>query len=921
MLHLPQQIRLQNRIVDLVRYEVRFDGKTLGLTRLEAKLLGYLAAHAERVIPKDELLSKVWGYHSMVRSRAISNTANRLRPKIEADPSSPRHLIVLYGRGLTLRGVELLDAPPPTQPPPRQAPPTKPKVGLLLGRKNDLTAIQRLLLEHRLVTVVGFGGIGKTRLAERIAADLDGHFVPLRTARSVADVTFEIARVLGVPLGEGDAVAGVDGLLRNLKDALLVLDNVEQLSEAALEAIAHWLPRAPGVRFLLTSRRVLGLPGEQVHRLRGLSTPDSVGELSTLQQNSAMQIFLRRAKAAGGFSLDEHNAEAVLEIIRQLDGVPLALELVASRTALLSPQQLLDRLPDLWSRESSARKRHHAGLHEVVRWSWELLRPEEQLSLAAASIFVGSFTLEAAEAVIEPFLDDTAPAVDVLLRRLMDCSLLMMIPGEPVRLSLYPPVHSFARQQRQHWSSEEQIKLEEHHGEYYGQLGDHEFLGGLTSAGLSRRREVLISALENVQVAVTRAMRRNDVPMMIRCAKGCAAARIEQGPQSALVELIPPILRMPGVTVDASVRLRVVLSAALRGLARPEEARVWLEEGLAMSPSPSAQAQMLMERGEVHSLAGRLNEAVEDHRTALKLFSASRDALGKARAQTLLSGVLQVQGEGDEALDLLEESLRVRRLRGDVRGQVVTLRCIAVTEWSLGNLREAHHHLQQASILARGLQDISRLTPTLMNLALLLGELDQREESRELLQEVIPLCERLGHPLHHAVTLINLAEVCIDLDDLDAAWGHLETGLSVADPEAWPRVTAFAHSLAADIWLKRQRPRRARRRINKARAICATLRDPFVIGRVEIVQGRVLAMLGETEAAAVALRDALDRFKGALEGVVLGRALVLLGHAWLEVGQPAQAQTHVEAAERLLASRPQESRRLERELQALKALL
>ena len=912
----PRHLRLSQRIIDLVRFEVRGGSSTQNLTRLEARLLGYLALHADRVVPKSELLSKVWGYHSRVRSRAVSNTANRLRPKIEVDPSNPQHLVALYGRGLILRGVELLDDPSEEEPIPCSAPqPAVRRAGPLVGRDREVEEVLELLKTQRLVTLAGFGGVGKTTLAETLTARLNGHFIGLRTSRNVTDLAFEIGRVLNIQLIEGDAVESVGGILRGLGSTVVVLDNVEQVEDDALQAVVKWLDAAPEIRFLLTSRRSHGLPGEKVYRLRGLALPDEATSLDEIRENHAVQLFLRRARAVGGERLDERNAHAIRDIVCELGGVPLALELVASQLALRSPKQVLERLPELWSRRGSSASSHHADLHDVVQSSWDLLGPSESLALSALSVFEGTFTVEAAEAVVEPFLDGASPPIDSVLERLVDCSLLERTYGDQVRLSLYPAVHSFAESKLEEWSQEQRLELETYHGEYFGQLGDLRFLEGLTSSGLARCRTELIADLENAQVATHRAVKRGDQEVAVSAALGCAAAWIEQGPQSALVELIPPVLELQSVSSRA-VRLRALLVSAMRGLARTSEAWEWLGD-IDVVTNPMDRARLLMERGELHSLAGRLDEAASDHEQALRMLQDEGDRLGAARAQTLLGSIRQVQGECDEALDLLEQSLRTRRAFGDARGRVITLRCMSSCEWALGNLGDAKRCLEEASALARQLQDISRLGPTLMNLALVMGELDELEESKILLLEVLKLLDRVGHPLHHAVTRVNLADLCYDLGEYDEAFEHLDVAFLTADPAAWPRVTAYANALTARIWLVRGRAKRALRLVRRANEIISKLDDPYISAQVQATQAEVLGHLGEREEALKVLEAAEREAQQVLEGAVLGRQFVRFGHVLLALGDTEGATAFASRVRPIVQRAREDGARLGRELEGL----
>jgi len=340
-----------------------------------------------------------------------------------------------------------------------------------IGRRREVADVRKKLAEARLISLVGPGGVGKTRLAIRIATDL---------ARGFRDGGWlvELAEVLDPALLPNAVMAALDlrdqamaepralllSYLRD-KELLLVVDNCEHLLGAAAQAVADVMRAAPGVRVIATSREPLSAPGEHVIPVPPLELPPPrPGEpLAQLRQNEAILLFTERAAAASGaFELTAANQAAVVDLCRRLDGLPLAIELAAVRTRVLAVDQILDRLTDRFSLltgGSRAALPRHQTLRTTIEWSHDLLSESERAVLRRSCAFAGRFTLDDVEAVCASGDVPVAEALNVL-SSLVDKSLVLKEEARGVACyRLHETMREFAGLKLREVSEQEAVEL------------------------------------------------------------------------------------------------------------------------------------------------------------------------------------------------------------------------------------------------------------------------------------------------------------------------------------------------------------------------------------------------------------------------------------------------------------------------------
>ncbi|MGB8223167.1 MAG: DUF4062 domain-containing protein [Polyangiales bacterium] len=322
-----------------------------------------------------------------------------------------------------------------------------------LGRDDDVgEAIKTLGKRARLLTLTGPGGIGKTRLALEVAHRVAGsypdgvYFVPLASVGEVQRALSVIAERLGVrPEGRRAPLDAVAEYARG-KRVLLVLDNIEQIANVE-SAIVSLLERAPALRILATSRRALRVRPEQELSVRPLALPELGLSVPRLALNPAVRLFVDRAAAVTpGFALTDENAPVIAELCRRVDGLPLAIELAAARTRVLSPRALLDRLGqrlDVLAGGSQDLPERQRTLRATIDWSHALLDGPESELFARLSAFSGGWNLEAADAVCSSGTDDIASALGSLLDKSLVVAEYAQASGDP-RFGFLETVHRYA---------------------------------------------------------------------------------------------------------------------------------------------------------------------------------------------------------------------------------------------------------------------------------------------------------------------------------------------------------------------------------------------------------------------------------------------------------------------------------------------
>lgn len=420
-------------------------------------LLLHLTAEAGTIVGKQALMKAVWpGRIVEENNLTVNMTALRRALGTAADGQSPIQTVT--GRGYVFVGAVLPDLPEAAAASAVGMSPfaSVPQLATrLIGRDAAVADLQGLLRRRRVVSIVGPGGVGKTalalHLADTLAADFpDGiAFVDFSTVSDPERVAEAVAAVLaGGGAGSNSATDRLTAFLRERR-ALLVLDNCEHMIEPVAMLVNALVAACPGIVVLVTSRESLFVPGEQIFRLQPLPFPEDPNTVTaaTALGYGAVGLFVERGAAQGGFALDDANAPIVAAICARLDGIPLALEMAASRLKVLSPAQLAERLVErfrLLGVSGRGTTPRHRTLQAMIDWSYDLLAPDERALLHSLSVFSGGASLAAIQALsIGPGTGDDVELVD-RLTALADKSMVTVEPVTPPRFRLLESVRQYA---------------------------------------------------------------------------------------------------------------------------------------------------------------------------------------------------------------------------------------------------------------------------------------------------------------------------------------------------------------------------------------------------------------------------------------------------------------------------------------------
>ncbi len=641
-----------------------------------------------------------------------------------------------------------------------------------VGRADDLQTLILAMRHHRQLTLVGVGGVGKTRLATNFArawlGDFPGGvaFCDLANARTLDGMMLAVAEALGVTLGKTDPAAQLGSAITSRGECLIILDNFEQITRLARQTVIDWLDMTDQSHFLVTSREVLGIRGERV-----LS-------LATLSAVAARELFCDRAKAAkSDFICDESGERAIQRLVKLLDCLPLAIELAAARVRVIEPVAMLDRMHERFRLLSYGPDRadRQGTLRATLDWSWDLLSQTEQTALAQLSVFVGGFTLEAAEAIIAlPLAEPMTWLLDVM-QALVEKSLLRKSGSD--RFEMLESVREYAAERLVSHNSALDIcaapddAVERRHGLYFSAARG----GGRESAALHD--------LENTVAACARAARRGDGEVAVGALITAWRALKLRGPFRAGAELSETVSAMEGLSVVQSAVARRILGNAMQACGFTVRSRIVLEEALVLaeaSHDPSLIVLALDRLAEAHLYEGNMEVALELYERAEASLTEPGDP---AVACAVLSGMgtcHEYLGNVARAEELYQSALSRARRAGARRWEGGALGNLGQWNANQGRKDEALRHYRSALTIAQELNDRPWEGNVRCNLGLLHLGLSDFGNAQQELELALGVARELGYRRLESVVVCNLGLAMQAQGDPVAAREKFERAVEIA---------------------------------------------------------------------------------------------------------------------------------------------
>ncbi|MGW0025575.1 protein kinase domain-containing protein [Rhodococcus sp. NPDC003383] len=607
-----------------------------------------------------------------------------------------------------------------------------------VGRRDELTAAKNLLTGSRLVTLTGIGGVGKTRLAVRVASAVqrdyaDGvRLVELGELNDGAAVVDAVAAAVGLRDQSGRQRWEVLVEFLIPRQVLVVLDNCEHVVDAVADLVELLLRRCPGVRVLATSREPLGLGGEAVLAIPPLAVPDpeqGPSSVRALSRFDAVKLFVDRAAAAvPGFSLTEENAATVARICHRLDGLPLPIELAAARLRALSPEQILERLTDryvLLTRGSRGVPTRQQTLRWCIDWSFELCTPTEQLVWGRMSVFAGSFDLDAAEQVCGEGL--AAGEVLDTLTSLVDKSILIREEtGSVVRFRMLETLRDYGAEKLE--QSGEAVAVRRRHRDRFEAMAleaEADWISARQLDWIARLkqeqpnlREALEFSLEDdpaagLRIAAAlfrfwtsqglyseawrwydRLLARYSGPLTFEWVKAIYTASVVVGflgdfPVGAA--LVEQGRMLAAQTTDPLIRAYVSFAEGTLGLLSGDLEHVCSQfesarAGFSACGERASEISALVALATAYGLSGLTEQAIECHERALEITGMHGEKIYRTYSLFAFGVVLWQQGDADRAVPILEESLQISR---QVRNPHNVAACLEALAWISFDRRDA----------------------------------------------------------------------------------------------------------------------------------------------------------------------------------------------------------------------------------------
>ena len=704
--------------INLDTRTVTREDRQLRLTGIEAELLRFMVGRPQTVLPREELYREVWKHQAELKTRTLDLAILRLRKKIERDPTDPTHIITVYGVGYTFvpQG-ETVEPAPPREPSVSATNLSRPENDFF-GRSEECVALDDWVDKGQgCLTILGPPGTGKTRLVQQWASARLAQnrfttvwFCDLTGTRTEREAIHCIATTLSVSISEGEGASLLEQLGRAIAakgETLILLDNAEQVVEPLAPVVKGLWEHAPEARLVVTSQIPLGLQLEQRLQLAPLPTPDAT---ESPEDSPAMQLFVDRARRVkSSFSLTSENRDEVAAIVTELDGLPLAIELAASRAHVMTPAVLRAKLSDrfrLLRRPKAAGHARHETLQAALDWSWSLLQPWEQSALAQCGVFEGGFDWEAVEGVVDlSEFPEADWSVDVVAG-LVDRSLIRAedhVSGG-TRLSLLMSVAAYAKARLDESGDAVRRAAHQRHADHYVQWSAR--YPAERSITEAETRRAVQGVYENLVAALGRSIQHGWVAQTYSLLSIVGRYLEWRGAYHVALDYLNAslVLNFPP---EQRVKVVHMKGYLLLSVGQMDEALISLKEALEICESIDAPMQRIRGLNAiaiVYENTGRAEEAFATYEMILADANLSVHPDWEGMTRDNLGRLCTASGQIDRGLDELTRAHAILTRLRMPRQILSTLRHLGEVHLLRGELALSLDYLQQAQSIASELQ-------------------------------------------------------------------------------------------------------------------------------------------------------------------------------------------------------------------------
>jgi predicted ATPase len=676
----------------------------------------------------------------------------------------------------------------------------------LVGRVGLLEVLDdHLEGDAPLITLCGPAGVGKTRVAteclrERLTRDAQQYpggiwHAELTEVDDIDGICAALASAMDIPLSRehSDHVVALAEAFKARGATIVLIDDAEHVATPLAAALAHWLAQTSGARFMVTSRVRLGLEGEQV-----IDVPP--------MRREGVELFVARARLVRhDYDPSDEERVAIKEVVRRLDGIPLAIELAASRVRVLSARQIAEHLGNRFSLLVSRDTKRHprrGTMRGAIEWSWRLLAPPQQTALAQCSVFRGGFDLDAATEVLElfePHLSerDHGPAwvLDVL-QSLCDSSLVESydVDGAAMRYRLFESVRDYAAEQLSELGETDTIQ--ERHDKYFV-----DFAQSAVEATSGRGARAALAALaveqDNLRAVHSRALRAGRADRALGVALALTPLLLARGPHDSLLELLDDAIACDPVVeaLGGTGQVQIARAQVLEELGRGKEALQARRRALRMACSvsdPKLEGRALSELAKSACAQGQLDWAAELHRCGLELHRRTGDLAFEGRTMARRGAALALQGAIHDARDQIRDAVLLLREHGAPAWEAEALAKLGRLEHDLGRRADARDLYRRALALLQAVGDRRQIGNVILNLGSVALELGEIDEAETAFDAALSLCRQIGNRRSESLALSLLAQCKEARGESDLACDLFRDALALLAPSAEPRLAGLA---------------------------------------------------------------------------------------------------------------------------------